>query len=88
MGDALADLFGSMIGILGGLLPQDPFAQYLVVVDSMRLGVGYLNWLFPVGDAAAFMALWVASTVAAVAAKKVIGGSLNITGLLGRVLGS
>lgn len=53
----------------------------------MKLGLGWLNWLFPIGDAAVLMATWVGLVVAAIAAKKVLGGALGLTGFLGKVLG-
>lgn len=87
MGAALIDLLSGLLSTLAGLLPQYDFTSFFVVADSMKLGIGWLNWLFPVGDAALLMGTWIGLVVAAIAAKKVLGGALGLTGFLGKVLG-
>lgn len=55
----ILDLINGLLGVLSTLLPLDPIQDYFEVTQSMRLGISWLNWFFPVREAATFMMVWI-----------------------------
>ena len=85
--DFLSNILGTVFGFLGSALPDSPFQEMFELTAQMRLGLGWLNWFFPVGSALALFATWLALCVAVVAARIIfvngrnaIGGMLNNNG--------
>lgn len=65
--DELVLYLAGSVNWLASVLPADPFSGYATAGETLAVGLGWLNWLFPVHDAAiAFGAF-----VAALAAKRV-----------------
>ena len=83
--DSLLGLLSGVFGWLASVLPSDPFAQWVQVTDGMRLGLGWLNWFFPVGDALAFFSVWLGLMVAWRVAQTLI---LRTVGVIGSATGS
>ena len=67
--DAFLGLVGIVFGWLGGLLPDSPFADAVTVTDDLRLGLAWLNWIFPVSEALLMLVAWIAAMAAVTAVK-------------------
>ena len=78
MGDFLSSQFNSFVDWLVAVLPQDPFGSYLVAVEGLSKGLGWLNWVFPVHDAVVFFGIWFGAVGGYVASKRVLGGLLEV----------
>lgn len=83
--EAILGLFNTIFGFLGNLLPDSPFTGMVQVNDSLLQGIGWLNWLVPINEMLAMMALWLVACVAVVAVRT----ALDVTGSIGgKVSGS
>lgn len=80
----LFTFLGTIFGWLNDLLPESPFADIVQTSQQLSLGISWLNWLFPISDMLAIMAIWIAAC-AAITAVRV---AFDITGgLAGKVVG-
>lgn len=48
--DFLVSLLTGLAGFLNSVLPNSPFTGFVQAGQSLQLGLGWLNWFFPVGD--------------------------------------
>lgn len=48
--DFLNGLLRGIVGLLNSFLPNSPFSSFITGSETLSRGLGYLNWLFPVGD--------------------------------------
>lgn len=55
----LVGFFQTVLGFLSGILPNDPFSDFLVVAEDMRLGLAWLNWCLPLSAMFGLMVTWV-----------------------------
>lgn len=67
--DLIGSLFSALFSLLGGLLPDSPFAAYIQAIDGAQLGLGWLNWLVPVHDFTVILFLWIAAAAIVSAVK-------------------
>lgn len=65
----LLSLLGTLFGWLGDLLPDSPFAAWMQVTDDLVLGLGWLNWVLPLGEMLTMLSLWIAAMLAVTAFK-------------------
>lgn len=72
--DELVWYLAGSVNWLASVLPTDPFASYVTSGESLAVGLGWLNWLFPVHDCAVALAAF----VGALAAKRVGAAVYNI----------
>lgn len=70
--DILLGIGRGFLDILGGLLPTFDATQQVQILDSMRQGIGWLNWMFPVSDAVTVTGIWLAAIAVIVLAKVVV----------------
>lgn len=78
---AILGFVTGVLGFLNGMLPNSPFADVIAGNEGILQGIGWLNWIFPVGDCmlifAAYLAvllLWAAVDMAlGYAGKSVFG---------------
>lgn len=75
----ILDLLNGVLGFLGSLLPLDPFADFLQVTQGMRMGIQWLNWFFPVREAATFMMVWIGLMVAVRSAQYLLMTTYDFT---------
>ena len=61
---AVISLINGLLTILSGILPGDPFVDWITTSEGLALGLGYLNWFFPIADCAIFLGTWCAVMVA------------------------
>ena len=57
----LSWVLGVVSGIcqfLGNVLPDSPFQSFIATADGIQTGLGYLNWLVPIGDLILIFAAW------------------------------
>lgn len=78
MGEVIAELLDGVFGWMATALPQDPFADYLLPRVGLSQGLGWLNWMFPIADCVTFFTLWIGTVSAYVAARRVVGGLLDV----------
>lgn len=78
----LADLLGGVLGFLQRFLPDSPFQSIIEGTDSLRLGLGWLNWVLPVGDCLAIAALWLAALVVWIGVRLALGKTMDMAGRL------
>lgn len=78
MGEVISGLLGTVFGWFASVLPADPFDSYFAASQGWQLGLGWLNWLFPVHDAVVFFTGWITATVGFAAGKKIVGGLLDV----------
>ena len=57
--EEIASLFSGFSDFIYHILPLSPFKQYIELFASFPY-LGYLNWFFPIGQAVAVMATWLA----------------------------
>lgn len=80
----LLTFLGTIFGWLDSLLPNSPLAGLVQTSQNLSLGISWLNWLFPINDMLALLAIWIAAC-AAITAVRV---AFDITGgLAGKVIG-
>ena len=73
----LANLWNGLIGFLGAVLPDSPFANMQLVGD-VGMAMGWLNWVVPFGAMAALFALWIAAFVVYCVVRWVKGHSIDL----------
>lgn len=78
--DALLGLVGTLFGWLDALLPTSPFADGIAVIDSMRLGLGWLNWFMPLDQMLLMLTLWIAACLAVTAVRVALDVTSNVAG--------
>ena len=69
-----------MFGFLDGLLPDSPFADAFQVTQQMSLGIGWLNWLMPIGEMLVIMSLWIAACLAITAIRVALEVTSDVGG--------
>lgn len=80
----LFTFLGTIFGWLDNLLPDSPLAGLVETSQNLSLGISWLNWLVPINEMLALLAIWIAAC-AAVTAVRV---AMDITGgLAGKVVG-
>ena len=57
-------LLANLILLLSAALPDGDIWELPTLAAQWETGLGWLNWLVPVGQIAALMGVWVAATVA------------------------
>ena len=87
MASAILTVFQSLFGWIGALLPSSPVAGWLVITDNMQLGLGWLNWFFPVQEMIVMLTAWITLLVGITALRMFLdaGGNIanKVSGLLG-----
>lgn len=78
MGEVITGLLDSVFVWMVSVLPQDPFDTYLQAVTGLQTGLGWLNWMFPVHDAAVFFSLWIGTVTAYAASRRIVAGLLDV----------
>lgn len=53
----MEDLWNAFAHTLTSILPKSPFAEFIANAQSMP-GLGWLNWLLPVGDMLKVFGAW------------------------------
>lgn len=61
---AILSLLNGILGFLAGMLPDSPFATIVEGNETVLTAIGWLNWLFPVGQCLAIFGLWLAALLA------------------------
>ena len=80
----LFTFIGTIFGWLNDLLPDSPFTGLVQASQDLSLGISWLNWLFPINEMLAILAIWIAAC-AAITAVRV---ALDLTGsVAGKVVG-
>lgn len=59
----LAGLLRGILGFLSGVLPNSPFQDVISGIDNLQLGLGWLNWVMPVGDCLLIFGLWLTAAL-------------------------
>lgn len=70
--DVLLGLGRGFLDLLGGLLPTFDASQYVQITEGMTTGIGWLNWLFPLGDALTVTGIWLGAISVIILAKVVL----------------
>lgn len=76
--DFLLGLVNGIVGFLNGVLPNSPLSGFVTGVDTLRMGLGWLNWFFPVGDCLILFGAWVALLLAYTAVQFFLSKGLSI----------
>ena len=76
----LTSLLATVFGFLDGLLPDSPFADAFQVTQQMSLGIGWLNWLMPIGEMLVIMSLWIAACLAITAIRVALEVTSDVGG--------
>lgn len=76
--DGLMQIFSTIFGFVGGLLPTSPFAEWAVVSDNIRLGLGWLNWFCPIAQMLAMLLVWIGCAVAVTALRMWLNAGGNV----------
>ena len=75
--DFLADFLSGFFGMLAGLLPDSPFADWASVAEGFSTGLGWLNWLVDVGGCLAIFVAWIALALVVTVAKVVFSRAVS-----------
>lgn len=59
--DFVAGLVGGLVRLLSSVLPDSPFASFADSIDTLRTGLGWLNFFVPVGDMMLIFGAWLAA---------------------------
>lgn len=81
----LSVIFGFVGGILqflNSVLPDSPFQGLIQETDAVTLGLGWLNWLLPVGDMMAIFAAYLVVLLAYFAVTELKDGLFAVKGAL------
>lgn len=73
-------LIQGVLGFLNSVLPTSPFQGMLTGLDSLQLGLGWLNWVVPVGDMALIFGLWLTALLAWAAVDWAMSSAVRLTG--------
>lgn len=57
----LADLLHGVVGFLCAFLPDSPLRAFGDVLEGAALGLGWLNWVVPIGAMLAVFTAWLAA---------------------------
>lgn len=68
-----------ILGFLNSFLPNSPFADILQGSDSLALGLGWLNWFFPVGDCLVIFGLFLGALVVWICVRLGLGKFTDIS---------
>lgn len=80
----LFTFLGQIFGWLDTLLPDSPLTDLVSASNDIALGISWLNWIFPINEMLALLAIWIAAC-AAITAVRV---ALDLTGdVAGKVVG-
>lgn len=84
--DFLAQLFGGIFGFLADHLPNSPVQQWISDFatggNELHMGLGYLNWLVPVGDLIGILTAYVALLAIWIAVRAILGKTEGIASKL------
>lgn len=60
----LSGLVSALVGFLSSVLPDSPFLDIVSgIPDSLRYGLGWLNWLVPFGPMGVLFGVWLAAVL-------------------------
>lgn len=82
MTDWLGGYLDGVFVFLGNVLPSSPVSGWLGSSDGLALGLGWLNWVFPVGDCVAIFGAWMAAVTAVCAGSVVLDAAKKVAGFL------
>ena len=85
MVSVIVGFFQTVFGFISGILPGDPFAQFLVVAEDLQLGLAWLNWCMPLSAMFGLLVTWVGACALITAVRVFMDGGGDVAGL---VLGS
>lgn len=84
--DFLGQLFSSIFGFLADHLPDSPVQQWIAGFatggDELHMGLGYLNWVCPVGDLIGILTAYIALLAIWIAVRAILGKTEGIAGKL------
>lgn len=69
---------GGILDMLNSVLPASPFQGLIQETDAVTLGLGWLNWLLPIGDMMAIFAVYLVALLAFFAVSEVKDGFLSV----------
>lgn len=72
--NAILSLLNGILGFLAGILPDSPFATIVEGNETVLTAIGWLNWLFPVGQCLAIFGLWLGLLLAWTAVNMALDG--------------
>lgn len=78
----LASILGGFVGLLVGVLPLSPF-QNIALGDGVDTALGWLNWVFPVGDCFGIFSLWLAAAVIVGVVSFLVRKAMGVIGAAG-----
>lgn len=78
----LAGLLKGILGWLAGVLPDSPIAGWITGLDSLQLGLSWLNWFFPLGDCLVLFALYLGLLLVWAGVRMALGKGMDIAGKL------
>lgn len=78
--DFLLGLVNGLVAFLNGVLPNSPLSGFVTGVDTLRMGLGWLNWFFPVGDCLVLFGAWIGLLLVFTAVQFLLGKGLSIIG--------
>ena len=67
--DFVLNVVGFFASFLNSLLPESPFQSLITTTQIFSTGLGWLNWVCPIGSMCALFAAWLAACIAAVVAR-------------------
>lgn len=76
----LADFVTGLLWLLDRFLPNSPFRDFITSMDSLTLGLSWLNWFVPIGQMLTFFALYLGLLVVWVGVRIAIGKTTQIAG--------
>ena len=82
---AILSLLNGILGFLAGLLPDSPFGTIVEGNESVLTAIGWLNWLFPVGQCLGIFGIWLGALLAWTAVNVVLDA---VAAARGAALGS
>lgn len=65
----LSGLLHTIFGFLTSFLPDSPFQDMYEATEAMSMGLGWLNWAFPVNECLGVFLAWLALMVIVVGAR-------------------
>lgn len=60
----LADFLGGIVGFLVRFLPDSPLRAFGDVLEGASLGIGWLNWVIPIGPMLGVFTAWLVALLA------------------------
>lgn len=76
----ISGLLHTIFGFFAGLLPDSPFQDMFEFTEQLSMGLGWLNWLFPVNECLVMFLAWLALMVAVLAARVIFVKAYNGVG--------